>query len=425
MQRAPMPAAPRRHQRGAAALVVTLLLVFAMLVVVAVANRSVVVEARASANQYRSAQAFEAAEAGLEWALARLNDGTPIGDDCEPTAEPAASAFRERYLAHDDAAGFGPATWDDAGTPAPREAACIRGDDGWSCACPTSGHAAPAIPEGSTTAPGFRIVFAAGTRPGIVRAFATGCTRSESSCAATTGEGHEAAARLEVSFGLVPGLRSAPAAALTARGSVDAGAAALGLHQPDPASGGLVLHAGGSVTGNALRLRVPAGASLQGALVANDASLAESDPGRFFARWFGMDRAAWQAQPAATRLACDGGCASALSNAVAEGARLLAVEGDVAIDGPTTLGSAERPVVLAATGALRLRGPVVVHGVVAAGSLDWRDAPSGGLLQGAALVDGDYGGDAAADIVHDRRVLARLQNGTGSFARVNGSWKDF
>ena len=129
-----------RRQRGAAALVVTMLLVFAMLIVVAVANRNAIVETRASANQYRSTQSFEAAEAGLEWALARLNDNTPIGDDCLPSADPAAPSFRERYL-RDDGAGFVAATGDDAGTPVPLQAACVRGESGWSCSCPASGAA--------------------------------------------------------------------------------------------------------------------------------------------------------------------------------------------------------------------------------------------------------------------------------------------
>src|SRR5450432_2351820 len=96
-----MRTAPIHQQRGAAALVVTMLLVFAMLIVVAYANRNLVVEARASANQYRSTQAFEAAEAGLEWALAKLNDATPIGDDCMPSAAPGALSFRDRQLHFD------------------------------------------------------------------------------------------------------------------------------------------------------------------------------------------------------------------------------------------------------------------------------------------------------------------------------------
>jgi len=415
-----------RRQRGAAALVVTMLLVFAMLIVVAVANRNVIVEVRASANQYRSTQAFEAAEAGLEWALARLNDNTPIGDDCLPSADPAAPSFRERYL-RDAGAGFVAVTWDDAGTPRPLQATCVRGEAGWSCSCPAGGAAVVAAPDGSETAPGFALQFGDGPRPGIVRAIASGCTRSDAPCTAISEAGHEAATRVEVAFGLIPGLRAAPVAALTVGGNVDAGASALGAHNRDAASGGTAIHAGGSVAGDALRLSAPAGSPLDGAIAAGDAQLAALDADRFFARWFGMDRTAWRAQPAATQLDCSGSCGSAVAIAVASGGRLVAVEGDFTLDGPLTLGTPDRPIVLLAAGALRLRGAVTLHGVVIAGSIDWRDAAvnAGALIQGAALLDGDYTGDAAADFVHDAALLARLQRATGSFTRVNGSWKDF
>ena len=415
-----------RRQRGAAALVVTMLLVFAMLIVVAVANRNVIVEVRASANQYRSTQSFEAAEAGLEWALARLNDNAPIGDDCRPSADPAAPSFRSRYL-RDDGVSLIAATWDNAGLPTPLQAACVRSEAGWSCSCPAVGAPLLVDPVGGTTAPGFTLQFANGAKPGIIRAIASGCTRSDAPCTATSDAGHEAATRVEVAFGLVPGLRAAPVAALTVQGNLDAGASALGVHNRDPASAGLAIHAGGSVAGNALRLSVPAGSPLDGSIATGDTQLAALDADLFFARWFAMDRAAWIAQPAATPIGCTGDCTAALANAVAAGGRLLAVEGDLSLDGPLTVGSPERPVVLLATGALRLRGGVALHGVVVAGSIDWRDAAegTGATIRGAALVSGNYGGDAAADFVHDATLLSRLQGATGSFARVNGSWKDF
>ena len=417
---------PIRGQRGAAALVVTMLLVFAMLIVVAVGNRNAVVETRASANQYRSTQSFEAAEAGLEWALARLNDDTPIGDDCLPSADPAAPTFRERYL-RDEGNGFRGATWDDAGIATPLQAACVRGAAGWSCSCPPSGPAVVADPEGSATVPVFTLRFADGPRPGIVRAIASGCTRIGAPCDATSNVGHEAAARVEVALALIAGLRAAPAAALTVAGSLDAGAGALGVHNRDAGSGGIAIHAGGNVAGNALRLSVPAGSPLDGSVVSADAELAALRADRFFGRWFGMDRAAWSAQPAATSLACGGGCAAAITDAVAAGRRLIAAQGDVVLDGPLEFGSPERPIVLLVTGGLILRGTVTLHGVVVAGALDWRDAAAntGAMVRGAVLVEGGYQGDAAADIVHDATALARLQRSTGSFARVSGSWKDF
>ena len=412
------------RQRGAAALVVTMLLVFAMLIVVAWANRNVVVEARVSANQYRSTQAFEAAEAGLEWTLAKLNDSTPIGDDCLPSGDPAAQSFRDRQLRL-TGSGFAAATWDNAGTPTPLQVACVRDDAGWSCQCPIAG--VPTLPAaaGSTTAPAFTVQLSTGARAGLIVATASGCTRSDITCAATSNTAHESAARVEVTFGLVPGLRFAPNAALTTRGNVDAGGSALGLHNPDPASDGAAVHAGGNVSGDALRFSAAPGSSLDGAIVAGDAILANLSAERFFARWFGMDPATWAAQPAATRIACSGDCTAQVAHAVAAGARLLAIEGDIDVDGPIALGSSERPVALVVSGALRLHGSVTLRGVVAAASIDWRDTAAGALVQGAAISAGDYSGDAAADVVHDAALLARLQTGSGSFARVNGSWKDF
>ena len=61
-----------RHQRGATTLVVALVLLFGMTLVTFYANRGQIFEQRTSANQYRSTRAFEMAEAGLEWAAARL-----------------------------------------------------------------------------------------------------------------------------------------------------------------------------------------------------------------------------------------------------------------------------------------------------------------------------------------------------------------
>lgn len=413
-----------QKQRGAAALVITMLLVFAMLIVVAYANRNLVVEARSSANQYRSTQAFEAAEAGLEWALAKLNDNTPIGEDCLPSAVSGARSFRDRQL-RDDGAGFIPVSWNDGGTPAPLQATCVRSGGGWSCSCPAAGAPVLAPAAGRATAPAFTVEFAAGARPGIVRAIATGCTRGDARCLATLDAGHEAAASVEVAFGLVPGLRSAPGAALTSRGDVDAGASALGLHNTDAASGGVAVHAGGDVSGNALRITAPAGSALDGSIVSGDTALSGLGGDRFFARWFGMDKAAWMAQPAATRIACGGDCSSAVADAVAAGSRLLAIDGDLAIEGPVSLGTTLRPIVIVSTGAMRLRGAVALHGVVVATSIDWRDAVVEASIQGAAISEGNYSGDAAADIVHDAAILARLQRSSGSFARVNGSWKDF
>ena len=92
-------------QHGGAALIVTLLLFLAMALAAFALNRHLVFEQRSAANQARATQAFEAAEAGLEWAQAQLNSTQRIGPDCRPSTDAAASSFRARLLSLDRGTG--------------------------------------------------------------------------------------------------------------------------------------------------------------------------------------------------------------------------------------------------------------------------------------------------------------------------------
>ncbi len=116
-----------------------MVLFFIMSLVAAYASRNLIFEQRTSANNYRSTQAFEAAEAGLEWALAMLNGGR-IDDVCAPSTDAARNAFRERYLLTDADGNIQARTWDDAGTATPLRPSCVRGNAGWACSCPAAGR---------------------------------------------------------------------------------------------------------------------------------------------------------------------------------------------------------------------------------------------------------------------------------------------
>src|SRR5512134_3120675 len=72
-----MPLTPlQQRQRGAATLVVSLILLFMITFITFFSSRSLLFEAKASSNQYRSTQAIEAAEAGLGRATAWLEART-------------------------------------------------------------------------------------------------------------------------------------------------------------------------------------------------------------------------------------------------------------------------------------------------------------------------------------------------------------
>ncbi|MEP7296932.1 MAG: PilX N-terminal domain-containing pilus assembly protein [Burkholderiales bacterium] len=348
-------------QRGAAALIVTLLLFLAMALAALGVNRHLVFEQRASANQARATQAFEAAEAGLQWAQALLDSPQRIGPDCKPSAEPAATTFRDRLLTLDRSTGA-------IGTTGSLPA-CVRGAGGWSCSCPAAGAAALSAPGGTIPAPAFALQFQPTARAGTVRVVASGCTSLAGACLLGAATSADASARVEVTLALFAGLRTAPVDALTTR----------------------------------------------------DAANQTTD--QFFAASFGLPRSTWQNQPVVARVACGNDCGSAIGAAIAAGFALIAVDGDLSLTGPIALGSVNEPVVIAASGAVRLDGAVAIVGALYGASMTLADA--GPNVQGAVITESPYAGPAAPEFHRDAAVLATLAHRTGSFTRVSGSWRDF
>lgn len=383
------PSLPR-SQRGAATLIVTLLLAVALFIVVAAAQRSVVVEQRLSAQQRDATQAFHAAEAGVAWALARLNDDAPVGTDCAPAA--TGPSFAERHL----------------GTAA--VAQCVRVDGAWHCGCGT------AIPE-ARGASRFEVRTEATARPDVWRLVASGRA------------GTQAGQRIETLIARLGAIVTPPAAALTARGAIVAGAASLGAFNADAASGGLTLHAGGSIDAALARVEPPGAMARIDAIAALDPALARRDDTAFFVATFGVEPAAWAGRPGVRRVDCGGGdCAAPLLAAIGPGLRhrMLVVDGDLALRGPLTLGTPEQPIALVVRGTAALRGAIALHGLLHADTVSWHDATApAATVRGAVVSAGDYRGDAGADIVRDAAVLARLRQDTGSWVRVPGAWRDF
>lgn len=348
---------PGASQRGAATLAVALLMLGAMLLVLLAANRVTLLELRQATNQEQSTVAFEAAEAGLEWATALLNAPQRLGNDCRPSPL-SSESFRQRHL------DLGSASL----APRALMPACLRGPDGWSCACPGGGAADLGAADGPQTRAAFSLRLAAGPRSGVLRLVSTGCSRWGGDCRPAAGGGEPASARSEVLLALQPALPAPPAAPLTVR---DAG----------------------------------------------------SDAQSFFVRHFGMSRALWKRQGAVQSLDCRGDCGAALAVLVAAGATLVSAPGDLLLQGPLTLGTPQRPLLIVAEGAVRLQGAVTLHGVLYADGLSW--AAPAATVRGALISEGSATGDASLDLLRDAAVLDTLRTRDGSFVRLPGSWRDF
>lgn len=148
------PSGTRRRRAGGLATLATVLGLLALAAWVAAAShRAAVSDLRAAAHHLRAAEAFEAAQGGLDFTLALLHAG-PLDAACQPASAPARS-LAERI---------------DLG---PVDLACQRQQVGWACHCPPAGRDAAAMPP-APGAPGFRVEATRAATGGAVRVRATG-----------------------------------------------------------------------------------------------------------------------------------------------------------------------------------------------------------------------------------------------------------
>lgn len=437
----------RRAARGAASLVVVMVLFFIVSLVAAYTSRNLIFEQRTSGNQYRSTLAFEAADAGIEWAIARLNDAR-MSDDCQPLANAAAvnaaapqPSFRERYLAIDAATGNI--------TPVPdRLAGCVFDGTGWSCDCPAAGEPNPAfVQNGAGPYTAFWLRFTAiAARPGIVRVDVNSCTRPDPAClrftrSAQSGDG---LAALSTVLALRSGLGTPPNAPLLVRGTTTvAPGATLTVTNTDAASSGTTVLSGTAFNPAIATLRTLPGTPVARSVIDNDPAMqlpdlvpplvpatpANNGAERMFDSVFGMWPATYFEQPAAAAVACAGGCNASDADGVVDSALLrpghvIHVQGAGPLRIDVDVGSAAAPVVIVADGSVEFAGAPTVHGVIYSRAAAWATA-NAGTVRGGIVAEHDLQVAGNPTLVYDSAVMNRLRRTAGSFVKVPGGWRDF
>ncbi|WP_397533237.1 PilX N-terminal domain-containing pilus assembly protein [Roseateles sp.] len=420
-----MSARATHRQRGAATLVVVMVLFLIMAMMAAYANRNLIFEQRIASNYYRSGIALETAEAGIDWALGKLNSGNM---DALCVADGAgASSFRDRYLSIGADHTITPRL--NRLTPI---AACIdTAAQGLVCQCRNDGTvSSPAVAAAAQFQPMFGVALRSVNRPGVVRLQVTACTSTLSECSPAQ-EANAAAAGLArsvvtVDIALLSALKVPPASPLTVRDSVDLGAPGLGLHNAETSTQGLLLQSGGAYTGQTGRSTTLPGSPVRAALISSDPSLATANPMEMFAKFFGMAPGTYREQPAVRRLTCPDDCSAALQSAYAEGARMLWIDGRMNLRSNIVLGSAADPVLIISDAEAVIEGPMLINGLLyARGNVAWSNASGQpATLTGALLSEGQFVASGLVDLVYQRGVIDTLRNRRGSFVRVPSSWTD-
>ncbi len=450
------------RQRGVASLAVTMIMLALMALVVLYLNRGVVFEQRTSGNQYRATRAFEVAEAGLEWALARLNDGSSLvpGGACTPVVSTTANAIPFLNL-------YAPFTT--SGTnltdynytpPASSRAACSIADNGaLACHCPAPGTA-PTL--GAPGTRNFRVSFIDEPNdPEAIRVTSHGCVDPAGICnpTSTTGGRGDAIASITTLVKRVKGLNGTPAAALITGGwsqvcssySIDsqvstcAGATGNLVNSGSQIRIGNGLYLSGNMPagapngcGGSPSLGIPAGTPIAATMAPNDpelASLAQNADAMFFSI-FGQTKDAYKAQAAAD------GCfittnstdvMTAYARTINPCSRFW-LDVDMIFNGTNVLGSAAnnttspptvgRQVVLASDRSLDLRGTFTLYGILYADNVSYSALGTGTSdIYGAVIARNNYQNNGNGAIHYDACGLGGL-TADGKFERVPGSWID-
>ncbi|MDP1649114.1 MAG: PilX N-terminal domain-containing pilus assembly protein [Rubrivivax sp.] len=472
------------RQRGAASLVVVMVLFFVVSLAAAYASRNLIFEQKTAANQARSTLAFEAADAGVEWALAQLNGGV-INNSCGD-ATPTTS-FQQRYVA---IAANGNLSQNIRSTQIAGDwwPTCVFDGAQWSCSCPNASAATlTAATSGSGPFPAFRVWVATPEataptsspwvaptvpRPGLMPLISVGCSRLPAASSDTCldylprsdiGEGLSS---VHVMLALRSGLAVPPAAAVTARMGVAPATLApkLRVVNADTGSGGFTVNAGILFTAADKGLfdvhSVP-GTPAEQSFADDDKKLdalsitaptttppappALTAGERMFVSILGMKRDTYRQQPGLRRCPSPPSttCTAADINALLaqNPGRIIWVDGNLTLDADIGVLA---PVLLVIdgtsltlgndvdiTGFVYITGRTPPAGAASAVTVNLPNTPTsitGALVSETSLLTSYTSAPAATDelsVIYSPAVLNTLRIGYGSWVRLGGGWRDF
>ena len=393
----------RRREDGAATLLVSMILLIAATLLVLYASNTVVGEQRMSANEVRSKQAFQAAEAGIELSIEHINAGNDFQNVSLATLNGRWSSANSSYrVMFCSSAAF----------PAAQQCADLAAG-GITSAC-----VAPAA--GDTTA------------------WVVGCGWSDDNAA------RKRIVTLVARTEPVPGDVNNP---LIAKGNVAFG----GNPTVTNYFNNLTVWTGATLdnTGNTGKTVIRKPSSVAGALTSNevvaqvgngnnvctqaadlisttstgvfgpdviqgDMTLANLTPDQFFENFLGTPPNVYKATMPDEIVA--GGDAGTIS----AGDKVYWVEGNASIS--QNIGSEGHPVVLVVNGNLSLGGNATIFGVVfVKGDLSVSGGP---VIRGAVLSTGSVSSGGNLNVIYDPDAVGGV-NSIGTFAAMPGTWRDF
>jgi hypothetical protein len=378
-------------QTGAATLFIALMMLFSLTMIAVFSARTSVTEIQVTANEYRTKQALEAAQAGVEQGQVEI---------VELQTTNINGLLQLHQLDGNSNAGLG---FVDLNPSA--NFFRVNGTPG-----ALSNNSSYTLTYENIDRDGG--VFDSSRDNYLIRVTSVGASDDGS-----------AKKQIQQLMMLVPWLANTPDAALTAKELVDIGGNVAVTNMVTD----LAVLAGGTYSsGGSASTETSNGSNQAGDVVQNDATLAGMTSDQFFFSFFGQSKSDIKAQ--STQITCDN-CNGDLDGLTGQ---MIWVNPATAgstpqVNSNTLIGSATQPVILIIEGGasgFKLNGTADIYGIVYVIG-DWDNSGGGNAnITGAAVAEGEFHSTGTPNPTYDETVLNRL-NALGTFARIPGSWKDF
>ena len=371
------------HQRGIAILAMTVIVMLIVTIASITLNRQAIVEIKTSGNHYLSAQSFEAAQAGVDEAIAKLNDTTTIGTFCGT----ASTTFKKGCVKDSNADG----TIDSYTNTGTNDSQTISGVSktyySYTVTNPTSGNTSR------------------------LRISSTGCSDGCNPCNSSCTSKSNVVQEVYVMGGTF--------GAINSWGNVS-------VQGNTTVAGNIISGKSVSVSGSATQT--------SGAQYTNFSDLSafsESSPG-FKDYYLGASNAALIPTYSAT-LSMQKPSASDFNAITLNNTRSAIINltnSSIEITGGSwTIGSASSPVVIIASADFHLTSQVNIYGIVYA-ARDYQVGAGGSSVTGMIIAGREVNTAGNGTFTYDQSVIDKLLDSskTGApvtYARILGTWRDF
>ena len=360
----------KKKQAGAATLLITVILLVSISMIAIFAANYSIMQQKISVNGHRNQQAFEAAEAGLEYGINyfQQNSATIIASTTAGFINP----------------------YSDSNT---NNVALANGSH-------------YTITYANPVANNYRLITVTSTG-----------TSDDGTATRTVSQ--------QINFGSI--LHTAPTSTLVTHGGLALSGSATIVNTQTNATvqsgGGTDIEGSGQTT---ISTGVGSNSSSIGSDVQqNVASISSQSTTDFFASYFGVSSSTVQSNAAYTYTDL-GNYSSVLSGKTGSLIWITQSSGDATINGSITVGSATNPVILIINGNLNLGGSATIYGLVFVLGSATTDIIGGSHVIGGLISVGDLNVRGNTALTYDSSVLTNIQNNISTYyAKIPGSWRDF